>query len=71
MVSTETAMLETEPTEERQIETLLASIVEVTKQREQIALEQCLSQLIARLTASLHTSHVYRTVGRISRSTVV
>ena len=38
------------PVETRQLETLMASIVEVSRQREQIALEDCIARAIARLT---------------------
>lgn len=46
----ETTLSKSLSSKERQIETLIASIVEVTKQREQVALEQCLGQLIVQLT---------------------
>lgn len=38
------------PLESKQLEMLVASIVEVTKQRERLALEDCFSRLISRLT---------------------
>ena len=38
------------PLESKQLEMLIASIVEVTKQREQIALEDCFCRVISRLT---------------------
>lgn len=46
----ETTLSHSLSSEKRQIETLIASIVEVTKQREQVALEQCLGRLIVQLT---------------------
>ena len=50
MATDKTQLRNNAPLEVRQLELLAASIVEVTKQRERIALEGCFSRLICRLT---------------------
>jgi len=50
MDTAETRESNNAPLESKQLELLIASIVEVTKQRERIALEDCFSRVISRLT---------------------
>ena len=50
MDTTETRGNNNAPLESKQLEMLIASIVEVTKQRERIALEDCFGRVISRLT---------------------